>query len=83
MKAKYRRGTRYMWAITFSFNPVGMPPGCGKISTINGSFVLKTTKTASDMYALVMEQARVGSDLPIDHPIFPSFYHVEEQYGLI
>ena len=82
-KPKYRRGTRYMWVLTYSFNPVGYPPGSSSICNVSGSFVLRNTLTAIQMYNLVLEQAREQAKLPKDHPIFPSLYHVEEQYGMV
>lgn len=83
MKPRYRRGIRYMWVLTYSFNPVGLPAGVSKICNISGSFVLKETSTATQMYNLVMSTARNEAGLPPDHPIFPSLYYVEEQYGTV
>ena len=80
MKAKYRKGTRYFYLVTFSYSPLPMNPGCAKISTVSGTFVLKYSLKASDMMEEVMFAAKEASNLPQETAIFPSLYHVEEQY---
>jgi hypothetical protein len=82
-KPKYRRGTRYAYMITFSYSPAPYPAGAMKIAVCNGSFVLTRTVTAVEMMNEVIRQAKKVNDLPDDTVIFPSLYHVEEQYGLV
>ncbi|QIQ63102.1 hypothetical protein SEA_MOAB_248 [Streptomyces phage Moab] len=83
MKPKYRRGTRYAYMMTFSYSPAPYPAGTMKIATCNGSFVLKRNATAIEMMNEVILQAKNACSLPEDTVIFPSFYHVEEQYQLV
>lgn len=82
-KPKYRKGIRYMWALTYSYNPVGHPAGSSKICHVSATFVLRETVDAIQMMNTVLSEARKIANLPVDHPIFPSLYHVEEKYGMV